>query len=444
MPTARRWPLILALTLLCCGRTEPLGSFGGAAAATPSTPQVGSGDVPDEASRSTEPLLIDFDLGLLTAHTLDGRVAFVQRVTSNSRGRQFEWLIGGPGLVARSHLPQGSSTRALALVRRDGLTEFESGPELDFVEGWLSSSGVVGQSSNSGFLVDRGSARRFPFQPVAALAPSGQVAAFDDARRVVWVDPKLGAVVRTTAVERALETRQVEGELYATTAGTVTASTPSSDLVLAAPFAYPQLLAANRLRQALVSDANRSRLALVDFARQTIAEVRLEDTQLSALGTFVDRAIELDDQGTIYATFYGEGALRVMRTGDLGARWAPAGTVPLTTRPDVVRVARTARGLVIAGGRARGETITEWSFAAWSGDDGTQTELPVAGVATLDANVPVTLSSDGKHGAFWAPEPGGARLYALDVATATTTLIERRALTLRGGLAVYPRLAWLE
>lgn len=435
--------LVLAVA---CGRTAPVveaeagggsggvaGSGGGGGGAPGGGPGGGGGV-------AREPLLVDFDFGRLTGHTLDGQTLFVHALSTEQRGRSLDGLTGGVGQVGCTFFQGGTG---FVLARRDGRL-FR--PENVAVRRlFLNEGGAVVEGGDThGHFIEGETVHRLTQRPLGGVLADGLVPTLTVSRTVRWVDARRDTAVRVTAVGPVTTFEAVEDHLFAATVDGLWESTPERDTKLAVPFVSPVLLAANRARQALVSDPRAARLVLADFGRARVDEVRLESPGLRALGPHVDQGLALDDEGFVYASFLGAGQLHVLRTNTLGATWTKVAEVAATGLT-VLRTQRRGGQVLVVGGTTRGRSVADWRVAVVVVvSTGRQHSLPLqVPQATVFGNWPVALSPDGRFAAFWEAGPGDSALSVFDAQTRQTTAVERRALA-TDALVVLPRLVWME
>ncbi|MCC6335613.1 MAG: hypothetical protein IT380_16680 [Myxococcales bacterium] len=333
--------------------------------------------------------------------------------------------------------------KGFVLARRDGRLFRPENVAVERV--FLNEGGaVVVGGDTHGHFIDGEEVHRLTQRPLGGVLADGLVPTLTASRTVRWVDARRDTAVRVTAVGPVTTFEAVEDHLFAATGDGLWESTPERDTKLAAPFPSPVVLAANRARQALVSDPRESRLVLADFGRGRVDDVRLESPGLRALGPHVDQGLALDDEGFVYASFLGGGQLHVLRTDALGATWTPVAEVA-ATGVTVLRTQRRGGQVLVVGGATRGPSAADWRQAVVvSLSTGLQHALPLtAPQATVFGNWPVALSSDGRLAAFWRDGPEGSVLSVFDAQTLQTTSVERRALA-TDVLGVLPRLAWME
>ncbi|MEW5740028.1 MAG: hypothetical protein AB1938_13935 [Myxococcota bacterium] len=389
-----------------------------------------------------EPLLLDFDFGVLTAHRLDGGVAFQTTLTTRSRGPNFEDLFGARRFAV-CHYLDGSPVASLALVRRDGSRFLTSDVHFGF-GAFLTPAGVVLRGAAKGTFIEGEVVHTLPLSPLAGVLPSGAVPAVDGALKVQWLDARTGVKLRDTAIDGVTMAGPGGERLFATSRDTLWESTLERDEALPSPFASPILLATNAARQALVGDPQESRLVVADFARGRVDDVVLEAPGLTAMGPHFDLGLALDDEGFVYATFAGRGKLHVLRTRDLGVTWEPLTQLP-GAGVTLVRVVRHADAVLVAGGLGRGPGLVNWTAAQVVHlETGSTTELPLGQPQpNLTQVLPAELSADGKRAAWFESSDGGLTLRSFEEGTGMTTL-ETRVPAQQDPLGMLPRLEWLE
>ena len=434
-----RLAAVSAIVALGCGRTEPYRArlYDGGAGGAGGSGGTGGG------SAIFEPLLVDLDQGVLTAHHLDGSAAFSRRLTS-SHQRTFH-LAPGAGVVGWLFREAGGTS--FGLTQRDGATRFRT-DTFGASMAWTSARGAVVSNGFSGLLVLGQTSRTFSLVPVEGATSTGQVPVIDLQRRLAWVTPSTGAAgPASDPPVPSGGARLVGDRLYHATAAGVIERTPTADLMAAAPFALPQVLAANAARQALLSDPTSSRLVVARFAPQVeVSPVKLESAGLSPMGTFTDRTLALDDEGRIYATFAAPLGFQVLRTATLGQTWEKVVEVPRSTLATTLRLEQRGRSLLVLGTVSRGPAVEDLIFAAVVSLTGlTQRELPLGGAQTaLLPLFPVALSSDGAYAAFWALSASTMTLRRLEVASGILLDVETRPRPAGTPSEVLPLLTWLE
>jgi hypothetical protein len=445
---ARLPGLVVVLVLLACGRTAPVriadggvgagGGLGGGAAGGGVGGANGGGP---GGGAGVEPLLLDFTQGALTAHRLDASTAFTQRLTSTHQ--RTLGLSAGGGVVGWLYRDAAGTT--VGTTRRDGTTAFRTDATWP-LQLWANPHGVVVENVATSTLVLDTQSWEMPRLPVDGAMPGGFVPCRDEQQRLVWLAPQRAE--ERPAGDLVLSpdwVRRAGDRLYFGGATGVVEANPDGSTVISTPFTRPQVLAANARREALVSDPTTPRLLVVSFATAQSSAVRLDTAGLPAATPFSDTALQLDDDGRVYATFTAREDLRLMRTADLGEHWELVARVPYSTQATNLGLLRRADTLVVLGLASRGPAVDDARYAA-AVDLATlrQQELPLGAAQTfIRPQWPLALTPDGAHVAFWTLSGRDLVLRRWEADTGAVVDVETIARPMNEPLGVLPALEWL-
>jgi hypothetical protein len=329
------------------------------------------------------------------------------------------------------------------LTRRDGTTMRDTSFQPN--ELWASGGRLTVTNGARSRIIAGGHSLEVTLAAFEAASADGHLPCLDERGAWVWVDATTeGRRVVTDQPFSRAKIRRSGDRLYAATAAEVIESTPTEDLRLQPPFANPQLISVNGARQAVVNDPLGGAFLLADFQAARLSSLRFENGGLTRLPSYAagGAALELDDEGWVYAPYLTGAEVKVFRTRDLGATWSPVATVPAPVQLERVVVARDGDALAVLGSKTRGPSVEEWAWASVVDlRRGGQRDLPLAPQTTFYGRLPLALADRGGLVAYWEPAGADLRLQLLDVASGATTALDARPSRPdpRGRL---PRLQW--